>query len=84
MLSMPSRRVTYVLRLAGHRNTQKSFEENDLNDVLALAVAVPYCNVAATEKQWVHAMRHAKLDTEYDTVLIDNVRDLTAVLVRQT
>jgi len=84
MLSMPSRRVTYALRLARHRNTQKPFEENDLNDVLALAVAVPYCNVAVTEKTWIHAMRQAKLDTEYDTLLIDNVRDLTAILIRQT
>ena len=80
MLDLPSRRVVYELRRGRHGNPQTKWEGNDLDDLEALAVAIPYCDAVITEKQWVHFGTRSGLDTLYDTRLLSSLRDLPAVL----
>ena len=43
--AMPSRWVEKELRRMRQSNPQKAWEGNDLWDVSALSVAIPYCNM---------------------------------------
>lgn len=50
--AIPSRWVEMKLRHQRQANPQKAWHRLDLNDVTALAIAVPYCDVLVTEKLW--------------------------------
>lgn len=74
--SMPSSEVTIELRMARHRNPEQAlrWEHNDVIDIDALSLAVPYCSVVVTEKHAHHVLCTAHLDVRMNTVLL---RDLT-------
>ena len=78
---LPTRYVTNVMRSAKHRETQQKWEPNDFVDIVALPVAVVYCDVVVTEKQWANRLRQGKVDQRYSTVLLNDVADLVGVLV---
>jgi len=78
---VPTRYVSNVMRSAKHRQTQQRWESNDFIDIFALPVAAVYCDIVVTEKQWTHRMRQGKVDQRYNTVLLNDVADLTDVLV---
>jgi hypothetical protein len=78
---LPTRYVTNVMRSAKHRQTQQKWEPNDFIDIVALPVAAVYCDVVVTEKQWAHRMRQGKVDQRYNTILLNDVADLTDVLI---
>lgn len=78
---LPTRYVTNIMRSAKHRQTQQKWEPNDFIDIVALPVAAVYCDVVVTEKQWTHRMRQGKVDHRYNTLLLNDVADLTDVLV---
>jgi hypothetical protein len=80
--AIPSRWVEREMRRLRHANPQKQWEGNDLNDVMALSVAVPYCNVVITERQWADFVGVAKLDRRFDTTVISDLRRLPELLGR--
>lgn len=47
---MPSSRVAISLKTRYHRNGQHKWTTNDIHDIDALAVAVPYCDAVFTDK----------------------------------
>jgi hypothetical protein len=47
---MPSSRVAISLKTRYHRNGQHQWTSNDIHDIDALAVAVPYCDAVFTDK----------------------------------
>ncbi len=47
---MPSSRVAISLKTRYHRNGQHQWTTNDIHDIDALAVAVPYCDAVFTDK----------------------------------
>lgn len=47
---MPSSRVAISLKTRYHRNGQHQWTANDVHDIDALAVAVPYCDAVFTDK----------------------------------
>ncbi len=77
---MPSRQVDMKLRHLRQANPQKRWEGNDLNDVTALAVAVPYCDVVVTEKFWSGLLNTAKVPGLYDTLVTPSLRDVVDLL----
>jgi len=82
MLGMlPSRRVVHSMYMQ-HAQPQKVWKPNDLQDITALGVAVPYCDAVATERHWVSMLRRRKIDAEYITTLIDSPDDLVDYLAR--
>jgi hypothetical protein len=56
---LPSRAVAVELRKQRHANLQTQWEPNDLEDIASLSVAVPYCDVVVTERQWRHPSKPA-------------------------
>jgi hypothetical protein len=47
---MPSTEVAIVLKATRHRDGTRRWTPNDITDVDALSLAVPYCDVVVTEK----------------------------------
>jgi hypothetical protein len=76
---MPSRWAMLELQRARHAGGAP-FEEGDLRDLGALAVAFAYCDVVVTEKQWVHIARQAKLDEIFGTIVTADASDLATIL----
>lgn len=77
---IPTRYVTNLMRSAKLRQNQQKWEPNDFNDILALPVAVVYCDVVVTEKQWAERFCQGKADRRFNTTLLSNTVDLVEVL----
>jgi hypothetical protein len=73
---LPSRAVAVELRKQRHANYQTRWDPNDLEDIAALSVAVPYCDVVVTERQWCHLLHASGLDERFETHLISDVPHL--------
>lgn len=57
---MPSTRVAITIKTHYHRNAQHEWSPNDVHDIDAISVAVPYCDAVYTDK----AMRNALVSNE--------------------
>jgi hypothetical protein len=74
-----SRWVLYEMRRDLH--ARGHHEAGDMRDLAALSVAVAYCDIVVTEKQWVHVLTTAKVDEMMQTTLLSNVKVLPEALV---
>lgn len=77
---MPSRWVEMMLRRQRQANPQKAWHGNDLNDVTALAIAVPYCDVVVTERSWSAMLNAAKVPQRFDTLVTPHLQDVIDLL----
>ena len=78
--AIPSRWVEMKLRHQRQANPQKSWQSNDLNDITALAIAVPYCDVVITEKSWASMLNAANVPERFETTVTRSLHDLAARL----
>lgn len=78
--AIPSRWVEMKLRHQRQANPQKQWEGNDLNDVTALAIAVPYCNVTVTERSWSSMLAAARVPARFGHVVVPKLQDLVDLL----
>lgn len=80
--SMPSTDVSVELKTAMHRNSQRAirWSSNDVMDIDALSLAVPYCNVVVTEKAAHHTLTTADSGSRYGTRLLRDLPSLTDLL----
>lgn len=82
--SLPSRWVTSELRRVRLRNRQQPWTKSDLNDVLALSIAVPYCDIVVTERQWARHINQLGLAERYGTTVLHDLTELTEVIIAAT
>lgn len=68
------------LRRVRLRNPQQPWKRNDLNDLLFLSIAVPYCDVVVTERQWARHINQLGLAQQHGTTVLHDLTDLTEVL----
>jgi hypothetical protein len=81
LMSMPSRRVTTMMRYHYLQDVGRDWTINDLRDITALAQAIPYCDIVVTDKKaWDTAVNRAHLDTEFGTAVFRRLTDLAAYL----
>jgi hypothetical protein len=78
--AMPSTDVSIELKTAWHRNRDKPWTANDIYDIDAMSLAVPYCDVVVTEKACHHALEVARLGKRMHTALLRNLEDLPSTL----
>ncbi|WP_067097531.1 hypothetical protein [Mycobacterium sp. 852002-40037_SCH5390672] len=81
---IPSRWVEMKLRSQRQANPQKLWESNDLNDLIALSIAVPYCDVVVTEKSWASLINAAKVGKRFDTLVTRDLNDVVNRLSEET
>lgn len=74
--AMPSSEVSIELKTAWHRNGGKQWSANDIYDLDALSLAVPYCDVVVTDKACHHALTVARLGERMHTALLRRIEDL--------
>lgn len=77
---MPSRWAEMKLRGMRQANPQKAWHGNDFNDVTALAIAVPYCDVVVTERSWAAMLNDAKIPQRYGTVVTSRLNDVLSMV----
>ncbi|MFI7285288.1 hypothetical protein ACIBRY_01225 [Streptomyces anulatus] len=80
---MPSADVHVELTYAAHRNRDKSWESNDIFDIDALSIAVPYCDVVVTERHACHVLRTARVPARVGTEVFATLGELVSWLDRQ-
>lgn len=80
MDSMPSTDVAVTLKTWAHRNASKTWAGNDIHDIDALSVAVPYCDVVVTEKFAQTVLTAAKVPERSGTLLLRRLEELEDVL----
>jgi hypothetical protein len=78
--AMPSRWVEKELRRLRQSNPQKRWEGNDLNDVTALSIVVPYCDVVITERSWTAMLNSQKISRRFNTQVLHDLRELPDLL----
>jgi hypothetical protein len=78
--SMPSTEVSIELKTAWHRNGERNWIVNDIDDIDAMALAVPYCDVVVTEKACRHILAAAGLPERMGTAVLHKLTDLPNVL----
>lgn len=76
----PSRWVEMELRRLRQANPQKAWEGNDLNDLTALSITIPYCDIVVTERMWTGLINQAKVGDRFGTSVIRSVSELPAML----
>ena len=78
--AMPSTEVSIALKTAWHRNRDKQWTANDVYDIDAMSLAVPYCDIVVTEKACHHALEVAHLGKRMHTALLRKLEDLPSAL----
>jgi hypothetical protein len=78
--SMPSADVCVSLIEAAHRNPQTAWQSNDIFDIDALSVAVPYCDLVVTERHAGHALRVAGAPDRLGTTVMVTLAELAAAI----
>jgi hypothetical protein len=67
--SMPSTEVAVEMKTQYHRDRNHRWTVNDVRDIDALSLAVPYCDVVFTDSAARNAVKTAKLDRRMDTAM---------------
>jgi hypothetical protein len=76
----PSIVVATSLKYSYHRNGQRSWTVNDIHDIDALAVAVPYCDVVFTDAEARDAVMRQHLHTKMHTQIPRTVTEMVQLL----
>lgn len=74
--SIPPLHVEIELVDQRDRQTSRVIQPNDMLDIAALAIAIPYCDFVVTEKLWVDLARRASLDTRYRTIIFSHLEEV--------
>jgi hypothetical protein len=77
---MPSVDVCISLKIAAHRNPQTQWTPNTIFDIDALSVAVPYCDLVATDRAACHALRASGVADRLATEVVARPSDVLAHL----
>ena len=74
--AMPSFDVSVILKSSLHRDPNHKWTNNDIFDIRALSLTIPYCDVVVVDTAMCsHVTRH-KLPERYDTVVISQLAEL--------
>lgn len=64
------------LELTNARDLQDGGKPNDIYDLFSLAVAIPYCDIVATERFWKREAVQAGLSDIYNTKIVSSIDEL--------
>ncbi len=78
LMSLPSRRVASLIQFHYLQDIHRNWSINDLRDITALSMAIPYCDIVVTDKKaWDTATNRARLDREFSTAIFSRLNDLS-------
>lgn len=73
---IPTLYVVFTLMYRRNLLMDRKIQKNDFNDVNALAISIPYCDVVITDKFWASVAVQAKMDKKFQTVILPSVNRL--------
>jgi hypothetical protein len=79
--NLPSLWALTELKRMQHANPGRSWERQDHGDLIALSMAIAYCDIVVVDNHWSHQARSANLDQLNGTV-VSSLRDLPTNLAR--
>jgi hypothetical protein len=77
---MPSADVCVTLLTSAHRNPETVWTSNDIFDIDALSVALPYCDFVATERHATRTLAAAGIPDRLATEVVATLEELVDVL----
>ena len=77
---IPTANVLTTFTKANLKNLHRAWKKNDVHDMDALAVAVPYCDIVITEKHAYTQLLKARVEEKYQTKLLKRLEDLPDAL----
>lgn len=77
---IPSAAVVMTLNEKAFRDSYKQWTGNDLRDTDAMSSAIPYCDVAMTDKHVAAQLKRSPAVTRQGTLLLSRLRDLNDAL----
>ena len=81
LLSLPTRKVTILMKSHYLKDVQRDWTINDFRDIHALSLAIPYCDVVVTDKKaWDVTVNRAHLDDTFGTRIFAKLGDLVGYL----
>ncbi len=78
--AVPSADVAVTLLTEYHRDATCKWRRNHIFDIDALSVALPYCDIIATDKQAVDALGRARIMERTGTHVVKSLDDAAAAL----
>jgi hypothetical protein len=81
LLSLPTTRVSIMMKFHYLRDVKREWKINDFRDIHALSLAIPYCDVVVTDKKvWDVTVNRAHLDTAFGTRIFSKLGQLVDYL----
>jgi hypothetical protein len=77
---MPSTEVSVALLTERHRDGARSWTSNDIIDIDAMALAVPYCDIVVADKAVAHALTSSRVAGHMGTIVLRRLGDLAGHL----
>jgi hypothetical protein len=77
---IPTADILTTFTKANLKTLNRPWKKNDIHDMDALAIAIPYCDIVVTEKHAYTQLHNAGVEQRYDTVLLKSLEDLPNVL----
>ena len=79
--SMPSFDAAITLKSSYHSDANFTWTRNDIFDIYAMSVSLPYCDIVATDKAVKSQIQKNKLDRLFRTKVIAKIQELPALLL---
>lgn len=80
LAAIPILVVESALRLGMFKAGSRVWETNDIYDIAHLGVAIPHCDIVATDKRCVALLRQAQIDSRFKCTLAPSPEELVAAL----
>jgi len=78
---IPTALCLYTLLLKRDEQSERPIQVNDIADVWALSLAIPYSDVVVTEKMWTSIlMQETKLAKKCNTIIVKSISELIPLL----
>lgn len=82
LLALPSRRVSVAIKGRYLQDLNHKWTVNDLRDIAALSIAIPYCDIVVTDRQACDAVTRTGLDATFGTTVLRSLNALATHLAQ--
>lgn len=74
--AMPSFDASVTLKTSLHKNSRHSWTSNDVHDLHALALTLPYCDIVITDRAMASQAVQTRLASRFNTIVLSHLSDL--------
>ena len=72
----------YIVELLNYENLidfSREVTTNDLYDIWAVSIAIPYCDMVVIERRWANILKQHRVDKEYSTRITHSINELKEI-----